>query len=61
MNKKSKPFKYWNYNTCYDEARKYETLLDFRKNAGSTYSTAWKNGWLDDYTWLKKYQYTKKS
>ena len=43
----------WNYKKCYEEAKKYTTLRDFRKCDNPTaYEKALKNGWLKDYTWL---------
>lgn len=43
----------WNYNSCYKEAQKYCTLKDFRKKSPAAYNTACKNGWQNEYTWLK--------
>jgi len=39
---------------CFKEAQKYKTLLDFIINSGSVYAKARNNGWLKDYTWLKR-------
>jgi hypothetical protein len=39
---------------CYDEAAKYEYYLDFMKNAMQHYRVAYREGWIDDYTWLKR-------
>lgn len=39
---------------CYEEAMKYETLPDFRKNSKGAYRAAVKNKWIDNYTWLKR-------
>lgn len=43
----------WNYKSCYKEAQKYNTLKEFRKNSAATYHVVLKNGWLNDYKWLK--------
>lgn len=43
----------WNVRTCREEALKYKTLHEFIDNAGSAYSVARKNKWLDEYTWLR--------
>lgn len=42
------------YEHCYSIAKKYEFLSDFRINEPSVYTTSVFNGWLKDYTWLKK-------
>ena len=42
----------WTYEKCYDEAKKYKTRTEFRKNRYSAYIVAFKNGWVDDYTWF---------
>jgi predicted GIY-YIG superfamily endonuclease len=52
--KNTAPKGYWNYETCYDEAKKYETRVEFGKNSNTAYKKALLNGWLDDYTWLRK-------
>ena len=46
--------KKWNKETCEIEARKYEYIFDFRMRAGGACNVAQRNGWLKDYTWLKK-------
>ena len=48
--------KKWNKETCYDEAKKYETVKEFAEKSSGCYSAALKNGWMDDYTWLKRKQ-----
>lgn len=45
---------YWSYERCYNEARKFTSLVEFRKNSTSAYGSARKNGWLGDFTWLEK-------
>lgn len=47
-----KPHGYWIYDTCYEEARNYNTISEFIKSSSGAYTVAWKNGWLDDYTWF---------
>lgn len=46
--------KKWNKETCEQEARKYEYIFDFRMRSGGACNVAQRNGWLKDYTWLKK-------
>lgn len=42
----------WNYKTCYEEALKYKTRGEFKKNSPSAYVRARKQDWLDNYTWF---------
>lgn len=44
---KQKPSGYWNYETCYQEALKYNSRWEFAKGCNSGYQVACKNGWLD--------------
>ena len=46
--------KKWNKKTCEQEAHKYEYVFDFRMRSGGACNVAQRNGWLKDYTWLKK-------
>lgn len=48
------PSGYWNYKNCYKEAQKYELLINFRNYSQRAYQVAKKNGWIKDYTWLKR-------
>ena len=50
---KRKPKVYWNRETCFDEAKKYKSRIEFKENNSSAYRAALKNGWLDDYTWFE--------
>lgn len=47
------PNGYWDYEHCYEEAKKYSCLSEFERSNGSAYNVALKNGWLDDYTWFE--------
>ena len=51
-NKKNKG--YWNFETCFKEAKKFKTLKDFKSKCGRAYELARKNGWIEEYTWLEK-------
>lgn len=43
----------WNYERTKEEAKKYKSKNDFRKNChNGAYSAAIKNKWIDDYTWF---------
>ena len=42
------------YDVCYNEAKKYEYLCEFREKANSIYSKSIKKGWIKDFSWLKK-------
>lgn len=46
--------KKWNKVTCEQEARKYEYIHDFRTKSSGACNVAHRNGWLKEYTWLKK-------
>lgn len=46
--------KKWNKETCKKEAYKYEYVFDFSIKSSGAYNVARKNGWLDQYVWLKK-------
>jgi len=43
----------WTREICYEEAKKYNTLKEFMEASYNIYNAAYKNGWLDDYTWLE--------
>jgi hypothetical protein len=45
---------YWTYDTCKTVASKFTAVKDFRRECCSAYSTACRNGWLNDYDWLEK-------
>lgn len=42
----------WTKQRCYDEAKKYFYIEDFRKLSTFAYEKSKKNGWLRDYEWL---------
>lgn len=44
--------KEWTYDTCYSEAKKYQTKNQFRIGCYSAYRKARKEGWFEDYTWI---------
>lgn len=44
----------WDEKSCYEEAKKYTSIGDFRNNSGSAYRAALKNKWINDYTWLQR-------
>lgn len=47
-----KPAGYWDYEHCYEEAKKCKTRSELRKRNKSAYVSALKNCWIDDYVWL---------
>ena len=47
------PIKKWTYETCKQIASEFTTLKDFRCKYPSAYSVAKKNGWTNDYEWLR--------
>jgi len=54
FDEKQKPAGYWSQKRCYDVAKTYEYLVDFKREQPSVYVIAGRNGWLKDYTWLIK-------
>ena len=46
--------KKWDKETCEQEARKHEYIFTFSTRASAAYNKALSNGWLKDYTWLKR-------
>lgn len=50
-----KPRGYWqNYDNCYNEAKKYNTLKEFEKHCVKGYKWSVVNGWLKDFDWLQR-------
>jgi hypothetical protein len=43
---------YWNYERCYDEAKKYSSKNEFKLGNSSAYSKSVEKGWLKDYAWF---------
>lgn len=42
----------WTYEICYNIARKYKTLREFRKNEKQCYHASIRKEWLHDFKWL---------
>ncbi len=42
-----KKFKYWNLDTCKEDAKKYSTRTEWAKNSNGAYLVACDKGWLD--------------
>lgn len=42
------------YETCYNEAKKYTTMLDFYNLGKGSYIVAYREGWIKDYYWLER-------
>ncbi len=51
---KHKPNGSWNYYTCKEEAKKFNTRTEFMKGVPGAYAIALKNGWLNDYDWFEQ-------
>ena len=47
---------YWTKTQCYKAAMKCSTLAEFTENYSVAYTTACRNKWLTDYTWLERKQ-----
>lgn len=54
LKRTTKPIGYWNYDNCYNEAKKYKTKKELEIGNGSCYFAALRNKWLGDYTWMPK-------
>lgn len=46
------PYRRYTREECEKVARNYRTLKEFRENDKAVMMKAWRNGWLDGYTWL---------
>ena len=44
---KFKPDGYWTIEKCIEDASKYKTKGEWRNENGISYSTAYKNGWMN--------------
>ena len=42
-----KPFGYWTFDKCREEALKYNSRYEFKNNCGSAYTKSLKKCWLD--------------
>lgn len=45
--------KKWDYDTVLEEAKKYRSKIELRRNANGAYKVALKNGWLEHYDWFE--------
>lgn len=54
-----KPNGYWTYERCYEEAKKYTTLIDFHDKSSSSYTYARDNDWLKNFIWLESTRWKK--
>ena len=50
---KKQPNGYWNYETCLEKAKNYNSKSEFAKGCSGAYHVALKNGWLETYTWFE--------
>lgn len=50
---KQKPYNYWTKERVKEESKKYRTRGEFHDYCGTAYGKARKNGWLDEFIWLK--------
>ena len=39
----------WSYDSCKEEAKKYDSRGSFAKGSKAAYLKAWKSGWLDEF------------
>lgn len=57
LDRVKKPLGYWNKQTCFETAKEFTTIIDFRNEYPHVYQMAKENGWLNDYVWLEKKSY----
>lgn len=43
----------WNYDTCFEIAKKFKTKSEFHSEYSQAWLIAQKNGWIKDYTWFE--------
>ena len=48
------PYRRYTREACEQLARKYTTLKEFREKDKPAMMKAWREGWLEDYTWLSR-------
>ena len=46
----------WSKRKCFEEAKKYKSKSEFRKNASYACELSIKNGWINEMKWLKCYK-----
>ena len=44
----------WNYQTCYEEAKKYKTKVEFQKGNSGAFRYAWEKGLLNTFDWFEE-------
>lgn len=49
----------WTEEKCYEEAKKYNFISDFRNNSFQAYKVSLKREWIKNYIWLKRKHYEK--
>ena len=42
----------WNKESCYNEAKKYKTKIEFKKSNQRAYQVSLLNNWISEYDWL---------
>ena len=47
------PFNYWTKERVAEESKKYKNRGEFHEKSGTAYGKARRNGWLDEFSWLK--------
>lgn len=48
----------WNKEACYEEAKKYISIKEFRESNAAAYRVSRNSGWIKEYTWLKKQKHS---
>ena len=54
LGERCKPNGYWNKETCYKAAIECKTRREFSEKYSKAYKMSKKNGWIDEYNWMKR-------
>lgn len=47
----------WSKRKCFEEAKKYKSRSEFKRNASQAYHKSIENGWIEEMNWFPKQQY----
>lgn len=54
LEEKKKPNGYWNRESCYNEAKRYNSRGKFCDGSPTAYAIAKKKGWIEEYSWFSR-------
>ena len=44
---------FWTKEKCFEEAKKYNTRIEFHNSCAGAWKASKRNGWLEEYTWMR--------